>query len=67
MIITAKVIVEGQLQSVTVLPQNVVYYFRDNTTGLVRMRLADGSDAITDLRIARVAEIVHRATDVSAD
>ena len=64
--ITAKVIVEGQLQSVTVVPSSVVYYFRDNTTGLVRLRLADGSDAVTDLRIARVAEVLDGLPDAPA-
>ncbi len=61
--ITAKVIVEGQLQVVSVMAQSVVYFFRDDNSGLVRLRLADGSDAVTDLRIARVIEILDQALE----
>lgn len=58
MTITAKTIVDGHMQSVNVHPRHVIFYFRDSGSGLVRLRLIDGSDAVTDLRVARVAELV---------
>lgn len=56
--ISAKTIVSGILQSVSVHPRHIAYFFRDDNSGLVRLRLTDGSDAITDLRISRVSELV---------
>ena len=56
--LTAKVIVDGELRTVSVKPSHVVFFFRDDDSGLIRLRLIDGSDALTDLRLARVTEIV---------
>jgi hypothetical protein len=56
--ISAKTVVSGNMQSVSVHPRHIVYFYRDDNTGLVRLRLTDGSDAITDLRILRVSELV---------
>lgn len=58
MILKAKIIIDGAVQSVSVKGEHVVYFFRDEDSALVRLRLIDGSEAVTDLRLARVTEIV---------
>jgi len=58
MIIKAKIIIDGAVQSVSIKGEHVVYFFRDEDSALVRLRLVDGSEAVTDLRLSRVTEIV---------
>jgi len=59
MLIKSTIMIDGELRIVNVNPKHIVYYFRDPSSSLVRMRLVDGGDAVTDLRLSRVDELVN--------
>ena len=57
----AKVTISGRVESVTVNAAQVVYFYRDADSGHVHLRLIDGSDVVSDLRIAKITELVAGA------
>jgi hypothetical protein len=56
----------GTRERVEINPRFVVYYFRDNSTGLTQLRLVDGTDASTDLRYSKVIELIANANGMSS-